>query len=70
MIDIKQFSALQKASKNSFAKHKQLLKKVMAGQVVLCTTCQQPLFLYTPEHDNTPGIRCNKGCTDLQLDFV
>ena len=70
MIDIKQFSELEKASKNSFAKQKQLVKKVMAGQTILCPKCQQPLCLYTPEHDNTPGIRCKEGCTDLQLDFV
>lgn len=75
MIDIKQFSALQKASKNSFAKQKQLLKKVMAGQEVLCPTCQQPLHLLTPKHgsiaiNESSGIRCKKGCTDIQLDFV
>lgn len=75
MIDIKQFSALEKASKDSFAKQKQMMKKVMAGQIVLCPTCQQPLYLLTPDHCSTSnneaaGIRCKKGCTDLQLDFV
>ncbi len=75
MIDIQQFSALQKDSKNSFAKQKQMMKKVMAGQTILCPKCQQPLYLFTPEHCTTsnskiPGIRCKKGCTDLQLDFV
>lgn len=75
MIDIKQFTALQKASKDSFAQQKQMMKKVMAGQEVLCSTCQKPLYLITPEHCSTAsneisGIRCKKGCTDLQLDFV
>lgn len=75
MIDIKQFAALQKASKSSFANQKQLLKKVMSGQEVLCSTCQQPLFLLTPKQGTTTsnessGIRCKKGCTDIQLDFV
>jgi len=75
MIDINQFAALQKASKNSFAKQKQMVKKVMAGQTVLCPECQQPLYLFTPENCATsnseiPGVRCKKGCTDLQLDFV
>lgn len=75
MIDIKRFSALQKDSKNSFFKQKQMMKKVMAGQIVLCSKCQQPLFLFTPEHctnlnSQTTGIRCKKGCTDLQLDFA
>lgn len=75
MIDIKQFAALQKASKNSFAKQKQIVKKVIAGKEVLCPTCQQPLYLVAPEHSSTlnsesSGIRCKKGCTDLQLDFI
>ena len=75
MVDIKQFAALQQASKNSFAKQKQLVKKVIAGQKVLCSECQQPLYLFTPEqcseaNSNSSGIRCKKGCTDLQLDFV
>lgn len=75
MIDIKQFSALQKESKNSFATQKQLIKKVLAGQEVLCSTCQQPLYILTPDKSSTSnsdnaGIRCKKGCTDIQLDFV
>ncbi len=78
MIDIKQFAELQKQSKNSFADQRQIMKKVMAGQTVLCSTCKQPLCLLTPEHcsivnnasSESSGIRCNKGCTDIQLDFV
>jgi hypothetical protein len=75
MIDIKQFAALQKASKDSFAKQRQLVKKVMAGQEVHCPTCQQPLYLVTPElsinaSSESSGIRCKKGCTDWLLDFV
>ena len=75
MIDIKQFSELQNKSKSSFASQRQLMKKVMAGQTVLCSTCKQPLFLLTPANNATAGdeifgIRCKKGCTDIQLDFV
>jgi len=81
MIDIKQFAALQKQSKSSFANQRQLMKKVMAGQTVLCPACQQPLCLRTPKQGDTSsnvsaeksessGIRCKKGCTDIQLDFV
>lgn len=75
MIDIKQFAELQKNSKNSFASQRQLMKKVMAGQTVLCITCKQPLFLLTPTHNGAAsnenlGICCKKGCTDIQLDFV
>jgi hypothetical protein len=75
MINIKQFSELQNKSKNSFASQRQLMKKVMAGQTVLCSTCKQPLFLLTPsknaaESGENLGISCKKGCTDIQLDFV
>jgi len=77
-IDLKKFAALQKASKESFFQQKKLVKQVMAGQVVICPQCQQPLRLFTPEltaistSENTgvSGIRCVKGCTDIQLDFV
>lgn len=75
MIDIKQFSVLEKNSKQSFAKQKQMVKKVMAGQTILCQQCHKPLYLITPQSSKItdskpPGIRCEKGCTDLQLDFV
>ncbi len=70
MIDVKQFSALQKKSKSSFASQRQMMKKVMKGQTVLCSICQQPLYLSTPEDEGTSGIRCKKGCTDIHLDFV
>jgi len=69
-IDIKQFSALQKASKESFFQQKKIVKKMMTGQVVICPECQQPLKLFTPEEGSMSGIRCSKGCTDIQLDFV
>ncbi len=75
MIDIKQLAELQKKSKNSFAEQRKLLKKVMAGNVVPCSVCKQPLFLITPQNSNKSnheysGIRCKKGCTDILLDFV
>ncbi len=68
-IDIKKFAALQKASKESFFQQKKLVKQVMAGKKVLCSICNKPLVLKTPEHSEVSGIRCGKGCTDIQLDF-
>jgi hypothetical protein len=75
MIDIKQFAELQKKSKSSFAAQRQLLKKVVAGQTVLCTVCKQPLYLIEPNKDTSTsnqssGVCCKKGCTDIQLEFV
>lgn len=75
MIDIKEFSQLQKKSKNSFASQRLLIKNVMAGKTVLCVICQQPLLLIAPKCTDTVsgdnlGIHCQKGCTNIQLDFV
>lgn len=69
-IDLKQFSALQKASKASFFEQKKLLKQLTLGNTVLCQQCQQPLTLYTPEQQEPAGIYCKKGCTDIRLDFA
>ena len=69
-IDLKQFSALQKASKASFFEQKKLIKQITSGRTVLCLVCKQPLKLITPEQQVSAGIRCNKGCTDILLDFV
>ncbi|KGJ96273.1 hypothetical protein [Colwellia psychrerythraea] len=69
-IDLKQFAALQKASKDSFFEQKKLIKQVMAGRTVQCKTCKQPIMLYTPEQEEETGVRCLKGCTDISLDFV
>ena len=69
-IDIKQFAALQKASKASFFQQKKIVKQVMAGHIVNCPKCNEPLHLFTPEESDISGIRCKKGCTDIQLDFA
>ncbi|GAA0816605.1 hypothetical protein GCM10009111_16610 [Colwellia asteriadis] len=69
-IDLKQFAALQKNSKNSFFAQKKLLQQVMSGKTVLCATCQQPLKLLTPAQAEPTGVSCAKGCTDIALDFA
>ena len=69
-IDVKQFAALQKASKTSFFEQKKLLKQLMSGKAVTCDVCKQPLTLHTPEQNEATGVRCKKGCTDILLDFI
>ena len=69
-IDIKQFAALQKASKTSFFEQQKLVKQIMLGKTVLCKTCKQPLTLHTPEQDTLTSVRCVTGCTDIALDFA
>lgn len=78
MIDIEQFSVLQKKSSESFHQQKSLIKKLMAGEKIVCTTCLQPLKLILPTkaqlalppEERTSNIICTKGCTDIQLDFL
>jgi len=64
------FSNLNKQSANSFHKQKNLLKKLMQGQLVNCPHCKQTIKLYLPEDNVKPGARCAKGCTDIDLDFA
>jgi hypothetical protein len=70
IIDLKQFSLLQKNSKASFFAQQKLVKQVISGKTVLCTKCKKPLKLLTPAQTEPTGIRCQKGCTDISLDFT
>lgn len=69
MLDIKQFEQLKNASAKSFNDQKALIKKVMAGRQIKCKTCGTMLQLKVPEDKMTPGIFCEKGCTEIHLDF-
>ncbi len=68
-IEISKFADLQKQSSKSFHQQKSLIKRLMAGKTILCDTCGKPLILNTPEQDKKTGIYCQKGCTDIELDF-
>lgn len=76
MIDLKDFSTLQKTSKQSFQQQKLMIKKLMSGQQVLCPQCKQPIKLNLPVNAQSANkkqpssILCAKGCTDIELDFV
>ncbi len=70
MIDLKNFNQLQKDSTRSFNDQKALIKKVISGREIKCDQCGQTLVLVTPEKSDRPGIRCKKGCTDIELDFT
>ncbi len=64
------FHKLNKLTAKSFNDQKAIIKKVMQGKKVLCRDCGQPLRLVLPGGQEAPGIRCPKGCTDIELDFV
>ena len=69
MLDIKQFEQLKKSSARSFNDQKALIKKVMAGRQMKCETCGTAIRLVLPEDKGIAGIYCEKGCTDVALDF-
>ena len=69
MIDIKDFSQLQKKSSRSFNDQKALIKKIIAGREIKCPDCGQNIQHFPPETSEQPGIRCTRRCTDIELDF-
>ncbi|CAG9000553.1 MAG: hypothetical protein CENE_02552 [Candidatus Celerinatantimonas neptuna] len=59
------FSEIKTRQKRSFTEQKQLIKKALAGKIVLCPQCHQRIGI-----QQLPGIlklQCQKGCTDLEL---
>jgi len=69
MVDIKQLATLNKAFSKSYNQQKQFIKKVMSGKTSTCPVCKQTLIVCLPGEGDSPGISCNKGCTDILLDF-
>ena len=68
------FSALSKQSAKSFNDQKALIKKVLLGRTMLCSTCKQVISFVDKKEKNgevVPAvIQCNKRCTDIELDVV
>ncbi|GLX81526.1 hypothetical protein [Thalassotalea eurytherma] len=69
MIDKASFKSLEKATKDSFFKQKNLIKQVLAGKHVNCRICHQVIVFEPPKKDKTGVVRCKKGCTDIELDM-
>lgn len=65
-----QFNALKKMSAKSFNDQKALIKKVLAGREIKCTHCDTLIKAVLPEDKKTTGLYCDKGCTNIALDFV
>jgi hypothetical protein len=68
-MDKNQFSALEKTSAKSFHDQKALIKKVMSGQQINCKQCGGVIQLILPEDKKPTGLYCQKGCTNIALDF-
>lgn len=67
------FSKINKLTALSFKEQRQMIKKLGKGDTVLCQLCNKPLTLtsVTKNKDTqNNGVRCQKGCTDISLEFV
>ncbi len=63
------FSHINKQTSNSFHQQKNTIKKLMQGKTILCSHCNHPIKLYLPEDKQANGARCDKGCTNIALEF-
>ena len=66
------FSVINDSTAKSFQQQKNLIKRVFKGQTVLCSVCNQALEMKLPikdQQESVAGIRCKKGCTDIELDM-
>jgi len=69
-MDKADFASLEKSSASSFHQQKAMIKKLLLGKKVNCPQCGLPLTVFTPHGQQAPGVRCDKGCTNISLDFV
>lgn len=64
------FSALNKKSSDSFAKQRNMLKKLGKGQTLYCEVCKGALTLNLKTDQPGKGVvSCAKGCTDILLEL-
>ena len=62
------FSALNKNAADSYHQQRNLIKKVCKGELINCQHCQLIISLI-PAQDGIAFIRCNKGCTNIELEL-
>jgi len=65
-----QFSRLKSVSAKSFNNQKALIKKVLAGRAINCQQCGTLIHAVLPKDNKVTGLYCDKGCTNIALDFV
>ncbi|MCF2849680.1 hypothetical protein NH514_20855 [Pseudoalteromonas sp. ACER1] len=64
------FSALNKKTSDSFAKQRNMLKKLGKGQTLYCEECKGPLTLDLKTDQPGKGVVCcAKGCTNILLEL-
>ena len=64
------FSALNKKTSDSFAKQRNMLKKLGKGQTLYCEVCKGARILNLKTDQPGKGVvSCAKGCTDILLEL-
>lgn len=61
------FSFINKEAAASFNQQRNLIKKVLKGQKVLCEQCNQPVLMTSSDKEQV-SIGCSKGCTNIDMD--
>ena len=62
------FSNINKAAANSFKQQRNVIKRLGKGETLLCDSCNKPLTLSVINGMN-PGVKCEKGCTNIELEL-
>ncbi|REL27837.1 hypothetical protein DXX93_15580 [Thalassotalea euphylliae] len=68
-MDLSSLKTLQQNSKRSYNDQKSIIKKVLAGKVITCKACQQPVTFAPAADTRSAKVGCAKGCTDIELDI-
>ncbi len=73
------FSILNKETSQSFKQQKDFIKSVLTGKTTSCPECGKDIELILPGQAGNnasqksarknPGIYCEEGCTDIELDM-
>jgi hypothetical protein len=68
MFELSQLKSFNKLTSDSFHQQKNFIKKVLAGRITQCPQCKQNLTIHMSHKDEPSTIRCQKKCTDIELD--
>jgi hypothetical protein len=63
------FSQLNKKFAQNFNAQKAILKKLLQGKAVNCSSCNKPLSVKLNEKEAEFLVSCKTGCTQLTLEI-
>jgi hypothetical protein len=63
------FSNFNKTRSASFNDQKALLKRLLQGKTCLCPSCKKPLTATLNAKTKLGMVKCQQGCTDIELEL-